>query len=76
MLNADQIVEQGLLKLEQSKGKKAQVGYDLSLKEVNRIGVSTAGAAYSVDRGGKIGKVLVNQTCYNLNNTPENILRN
>ena len=33
MLNADQITEKGLLKLEQSKGKKAQVGYDLSLKE-------------------------------------------
>ena len=62
MLNADQIVEQGLLKLEQSKGKKAQVGYDLSLKEVSRIGISTAGAAYNVDRGGKIGKVLINQT--------------
>ena len=34
MLNANQIVEKGLLKLENSKGKKAQVGYDLSLKEV------------------------------------------
>ena len=43
MLNADQIVEKGLLKLEQSKGKKAQVGYDLSLKEVNKIG-SPAGS--------------------------------
>ena len=38
MLNADQIVEKGLLKLEQSKGKKAQVGYDLSLQLVNKIG--------------------------------------
>jgi deoxycytidine triphosphate deaminase len=38
MLNADQIVQQGLLKLEQSKGKKAQVGYDLSLQSVNKIG--------------------------------------
>ena len=62
MLNADQIVEKGLLKLEQSKGKKAQVGYDLSLKEVSRIGLSTAGAAYNVDRGGKIGKVLRDKT--------------
>jgi deoxycytidine triphosphate deaminase len=62
MLNANQIVEQELLKLEQSKGKKAQVGYDLSLKEVSRIGLSTAGAVYNVDRGGKIGKVLKNQT--------------
>ena len=37
VLNSDQIVEKGLLKLEQSKGKKAQVGYDLSLKEVKQI---------------------------------------
>ena len=29
MLNANQIVERDLLKLEQSKGKKAQVGYDI-----------------------------------------------
>lgn len=62
MLNADQIEQQGLLKLEQSKGKKAQVGYDLSLKEVSRIGVSTAGAAYNVYSSVKIGKVLINQT--------------
>ena len=62
MLNADQIVEKGLLKLEQSKGKKAQVGYDLSLKEVNRIGVSTSGAVYKIDRTDKIGKVLKDKT--------------
>jgi deoxycytidine triphosphate deaminase len=37
MLNSDQIVEKGLLKLEQSKGKKAQVGYDLSLQTVKQI---------------------------------------
>lgn len=37
MLNADQIVEKGLLKLEYSKGKKAQVGYDLSLQTVKQI---------------------------------------
>ena len=37
MLNADQITEKGLLKLEQSKGKKAQVGYDLSLQTVKQI---------------------------------------
>ena len=52
MLNANQIVDKGLLKLEQSKGKKAQVGYDLSLKEVNKIGHTV----------GKIGKVLVDKT--------------
>ena len=53
MLNADQIVEKGLLKLEQSKGKKAQVGYDLSLKEVNQIRQNPQG---------KIGVVLKNKT--------------
>ena len=37
MLNADQIIEKELLKLEQSKGKKAQVGYDLSLQTVKQI---------------------------------------
>jgi deoxycytidine triphosphate deaminase len=51
-----------LLKLEQSKGKKAQVGYDLSLKEVNRIGVSTSGAVYNIDKSSKIGKVLKDKT--------------
>jgi len=60
MLNADQIVEQGLLKLEQSKGKKAQVGYDLSLKEVNKIG-SLAGSNIWQE-GDVIGKVLKDKT--------------
>lgn len=55
MLNANQIVEKNLLKLENSKGKKAQVGYDLSLKEVNKIG-------YADKQDGKIGKVLVDKT--------------
>jgi deoxycytidine triphosphate deaminase len=55
MLNSNQIVDKGLLKLEQSKGKKAQVGYDLSLKEVNKIG-------YTDKQDGKIGKVLVDKT--------------
>ena len=53
VLNSDQIVEKGLLKLEQSKGKKAQVGYDLSLKEVNQIRQNPQG---------KIGVVLKNKT--------------
>ena len=39
MLNAEQILEQGLLKLENTKGKPAQVGYDLSLKSVNKVGM-------------------------------------
>jgi deoxycytidine triphosphate deaminase len=38
MLNAEQIIEQGLIKTENSKGKSAQVGYDLSAKSINVIG--------------------------------------
>jgi hypothetical protein len=38
MLNAEQILEQGLIKTEFSKGKPAQVGYDLSAKSINAIG--------------------------------------
>ena len=53
MLNADQIVEKGLLKLEQSKGKKAQVGYDLSLQTVKQIRANPQD---------KIGIVLKNKT--------------
>jgi len=55
MLNAKQIVQKGLLKLEHSKGKPAQIGYDLSLKEVNKIG-------YKGTPDSKIGKVLANKT--------------
>jgi deoxycytidine triphosphate deaminase len=38
MLNAEQIIEQSLIKTENSKGKSAQVGYDLSAKSINVIG--------------------------------------
>lgn len=55
MLNAKQIISEGLLKLEHSKGKAAQVGYDLSLKAVSKIGSS-------IGIDGKIGKVLKNKT--------------
>lgn len=41
MLNSQQILEEGLLILDNSKGKPAQVGYDLSLKEVKKIGPTT-----------------------------------
>lgn len=37
MLNAEQIIEKGLLKLENSKGKAAQIGYDLSVKEIKSL---------------------------------------
>lgn len=36
-LTAQQIIEEGLLKLDNTQGKPAQVGYDLSLKHVNRV---------------------------------------
>lgn len=55
MLNAQQILHEGLLKLEETKGKVAQVGYDLSLKSVNIIGSR-------VLVGAKIGKVLKDKT--------------
>jgi deoxycytidine triphosphate deaminase len=50
MLNAQQILDEGLLKLEHTQGKPAQVGYDLSLKAVNRVGYGIANST--------IGKVL------------------
>ena len=59
MLNAQQILDEGLLKLERTHGKPAQVGYDLSLKTVNKIGNKIGGNQY---RDGKIGKVLKNTT--------------
>ena len=51
MLNSKQILEEGLLKLDNSKGKPAQVGYDITLKAVNKLESST-----------KIGKVLKDKT--------------
>lgn len=57
MLNAFQIIEENLLKLEHSHGKPAQVGYDLSLKAVNRIGERHPNQASY-----KIGKILKDKT--------------
>jgi deoxycytidine triphosphate deaminase len=62
MLNAQQIIEEGLLKLDETKGKPAQVGYDLSLKAVQRVGTSVANNPYNVTKDGKIGKVLKDKT--------------
>lgn len=56
MLNAQQILERGLLKLEYTQGKPAQVGYDLSLRQVNLIGGKKEILGY------KIGKVLKDKT--------------
>jgi len=62
MLNAKQIIDEGLLLLENTKGKPAQVGYDLSLKAVQRVGNSLANSPYNVSKGGKIGKILKDKT--------------
>lgn len=59
MLNAEQILEQGLLKLENTKGKPAQVGYDITLKSVQKIGNRIGGNTFT---DGQIGKVLKNTT--------------
>lgn len=64
MLNAKQILDEGLLKLEHTKGKPAQVGYDLSLKAVNKVGGITQIPKVidaSVEEY-KIGKVLKDKT--------------
>jgi dUTP pyrophosphatase len=56
MLNSQQIILEDLLKLDETKGKPAQVGYDLSLKSVQVIGINN-GAVES-----RIGKVLKDRT--------------
>jgi deoxycytidine triphosphate deaminase len=63
MLNAEQILEQGLVKTEFSKGKPAQVGYDLSVKSINRIGED------HISTRANIGMVLKDKTILN-NYTP------
>lgn len=61
MLNVKQIIDEGLLKLDETKGKPAQVGYDLSLKAVNKVGSSIVkGGTFNKDA--KIGKVLKDKT--------------
>jgi deoxycytidine triphosphate deaminase len=61
MLNAKQIVDEGLLLLENTQGKPAQVGYDLSLKAVQKVGSSrVVGGTFNKDA--KIGKVLKDKT--------------
>ncbi len=59
MLNAKQIVDEGLLLLEHTHGKPAQVGYDLSLKAVQKIGTRIG---YNIFNDNAIGKVLKNKT--------------
>jgi len=56
MLNAQQILDEGLLRLEHAQGKPAQVGYDLTLKQVNVVGNRRDLSGY------RIGKVLKDKT--------------
>jgi deoxycytidine triphosphate deaminase len=60
MLNAQQILAEGLLKLSESKGKPAQVGFDITLKAVNKVGNRIGNT--NVYGAGKIGKVLKDKT--------------
>ena len=62
MLNVKQVIDEGLLLLEHTQGKPAQVGYDLSLKAVQKVGNRISGGVYNLSRGGKIGKVLKSKT--------------
>jgi len=63
MLNATQILDEGLLKLKHSHGKSAQVGFDLTLKQVNKIGPRLSQDPNTfVRRDGRIGKVLKDKT--------------
>jgi len=57
MLNVAQILDEGLLRLEHAKGKPAQVGFDLTLKQVNKVGTSPSNAIPK-----RIGKVLKDKT--------------
>ena len=59
MLNAKQIIDEGLLLLEHTHGKPAQVGYDLSLKAVQKVGFPSIN---SYEANYKIGKVLKDKT--------------
>jgi deoxycytidine triphosphate deaminase len=70
MLNAKQIVDEGLLLLENAKGKPAQVGYDITLKAVNKIGNRIGGNMFKEGRIGKVLKDKTELTTY----TPENTI--
>jgi len=65
MLNANQILEENLIKLDTAKGKPAQVGYDLSIKEVNKVGHAVP--------NGNIGMILKDKTILNTHTPVEKI---
>ena len=59
MLNAKQILEENLLQLQTAQGKPAQVGYDLTLKAVQKVGNSIGN---NFEKTGNIGKILKDKT--------------
>ena len=65
MLNSNQNLEESLIKLYNAKGKPAQVGYDLSIKQVNKVGNPVP--------NGMIGRVLKDQTILNTHTPVEKI---
>jgi deoxycytidine triphosphate deaminase len=69
MLNAKQIIDEGLLLLENAKGKPAQVGYDITLKAVNKIGNRIGGNMFKEGRIGKVLKDKTELTTYTAENT-------
>jgi len=60
MLNVKQIIDEGLLLLENTQGKPAQVGYDITLKAVQKVGNRIGNT--NVYGAGQIGKVLKDKT--------------
>lgn len=62
MLNAQQILEEGLLKLDSSKGKPAQVGFDVTLKAVSKVGNPNSPNSLQYVNDYTIGKVLKDKT--------------
>ena len=69
MLNAEQILEQGLVKTTNSKGKPAQVGYDLSAKSINKIGdpnYDPTDLVYHTTSQPQVGMVLKDKTILNV----------
>jgi len=72
MLNAQQILDEGLLVLEHAQGKPAQVGYDLTLKQVNIIGNKKDITGFHVGKVLKDKTQLTNYEPYSLINLDGN----
>jgi deoxycytidine triphosphate deaminase len=68
MLNAQQILDEGLLQLEQAQGKPAQVGYDLTLRQVNAVGNKKDLAGFRIGKVLKHTTLLTNYEPYDLIN--------